>query len=129
MNLLDQIAEVRIQEAIKRGEFDKLPGVGKPLQLEDDSAVPETLRPAYRILKNAGFLPPEVQLLKDIREAEQLLLHVEDPAERSRAWARLELLRTQLSISRHQPVNLRIEESYYQELIKRMNKNDDIKTL
>ncbi|CDI03677.1 hypothetical protein BN873_610074 [Candidatus Competibacter denitrificans Run_A_D11] len=57
MNLLDQIAEARIQAAIDQGELRDLPGQGKPLQLDDDSAIPEELRVAYRILKNAGFLP------------------------------------------------------------------------
>jgi hypothetical protein len=61
MNPIDQIAETRIREAIERGELSGLPGEGRPLQLDDDSAIPEELRAAYRILKNAGFLPPELQ--------------------------------------------------------------------
>lgn len=99
MNLLDQIAETRIREAIERGELRGLPGEGKPLQLDDDSAIPEELRAAYRILKNAGFLPPELQLRKDLREAEQLL-HQLPESERSRARARLELLQLRLAASR-----------------------------
>ena len=60
MDPLTAIAERRIQEAIERGEFDDLPGKGKPLHLgEDDRSVPEELRMAYRMLKNAGLLPPE----------------------------------------------------------------------
>jgi hypothetical protein len=46
MNLLDQIAEARIQAAIDQGELRDLPGQGKPLQLDDDSAIPEELRVA-----------------------------------------------------------------------------------
>jgi hypothetical protein len=122
-SLIDQIAEVRIQEAMSRGEFDKLPGAGKPLPLEDDSAIPQELRAAYRILKNAGFLPPEVQLRKDLRAAEQLLAQVQDPAARSQAWTRLEMLRMQLELNRRQPVNLQLEENYYQELLKRMERD------
>ena len=99
MNLLDQIAETRIQEAIQRGEFHNLPGEGKPLLLDDDSAIPEELRVAYRILKNAGFLPPELQLRKEAREAEQLLQQLPE-SERSRARARLELLQLRLAASR-----------------------------
>ncbi len=59
--LIDQIAERRIQEAMEAGKLDDLPGKGKPLQLDDDSLVPEELRMAYRILKNAGYLPPELE--------------------------------------------------------------------
>ena len=61
MNPIDQLAEARIQEAIDRGELRGLPGEGRPLQLDDDSAIPEELRAAYRLLKNAGFLPPELR--------------------------------------------------------------------
>ena len=91
MNLLDAIVEARIQEAMERGELRDLPGAGKPLQLDDDSAVPEELRTAYRLLKNAGYLPPELQLRQEVHEAEQLLRQL-PPSERSRSYARLELL-------------------------------------
>jgi hypothetical protein len=53
--MLDLIAERRIAEAISRGELDNLPGVGRPLELDDDALVPEDLRIAVRILKNAGL--------------------------------------------------------------------------
>ncbi|MEW5562591.1 DUF1992 domain-containing protein [Enterobacter asburiae] len=78
MWLLDQWAERHIQEAQSRGEFDLLPGRGEPLFLDDDSHVPPELRAGYRLLKNAGCLPPElaqhkeavelIGLLKGIRE-------------------------------------------------------------
>ena len=56
----DSIAEERIAEAIRRGDFDNLPGAGKPLEFDDDLLVPIEIRVANRILKNAGFVPPEV---------------------------------------------------------------------
>jgi len=77
-----RIAEERILEAQRRGDFDNLPGKGQPLQLEDLSWVPEDLRIAYRVLKNAHVLPPEAELLKDIRTLEDLLKHVEDGEDR-----------------------------------------------
>ncbi len=120
MNLLDQIAEARIQEAIERGELRDLPGVGQPLWLDDDSAVPEELRVAYRVLKNAGFLPPELQLRKEVREAEHLLRQLPE-SERSRARARLELLRLQLAASRRQPTNLLLEDRYRQRLLEKLD--------
>jgi len=49
MFLLDQLAEARILNALEKGELSNLPGEGKPLRLDDDSAVPEELRGAYRI--------------------------------------------------------------------------------
>jgi len=123
MNLLNQIAETRIQEAIERGELRDLPGEGKPLQLDDDSAIPEELRLAYRILKNAGFLPPELQLRKEVREAEQLLQQLPE-GERSRARARLELLQLRLVATRRQPINLLLEDRYRQRLLERLNPTD-----
>ncbi len=63
MLAFELIAERKIAEAAERGEFDDLPGRGKPLDLEDDALVPEDLRMAYRILKNAGYVPAEVEAL------------------------------------------------------------------
>lgn len=60
MWLLDQWAERHIIEAQRKGEFDNLPGRGEPLILDDDSHVPAELRAGYRLLKNAGCLPPEL---------------------------------------------------------------------
>jgi len=80
--LFQRLAEQRILEAQRRGEFDDLPGKGKPLELEDLSWVPEDLRIGYKVLKNARVLPPEVELLKDIHNLEDLLKHVDDESER-----------------------------------------------
>jgi len=55
------IAERKIAEAAAQGEFDNLPGAGKPLDLEEDPLVPEDQRMANRILRNAGFAPREVE--------------------------------------------------------------------
>ena len=60
MLALEWIAERRIAEAVSQGELDELPGAGKPLALEDDRLIPEDLRVAHRILKNAGLVPREV---------------------------------------------------------------------
>jgi hypothetical protein len=81
---LSKIAEEKIREAQKNGAFDNLPGKGKPLELEDLSSVPEELRVAYNILKNAHVLPPEVALKKEIYTLEDLLRHVEGDEERKR---------------------------------------------
>ncbi|MCB1777652.1 MAG: DUF1992 domain-containing protein [Candidatus Competibacteraceae bacterium] len=123
MHLIDQIAETRIQEAIDCGELRGLPGEGQPLHLEDDSTIPEELRVAYRLLKNAGFLPPELQLLRDVREAEHLLQQLPE-SDRSRAHARLELLQLRLATHRRQPMNLLLEDQYRQSLLERLHSSD-----
>jgi hypothetical protein len=55
MLALEWLAERKIEEAVSRGEFDGLPGEGRPLPPEDNELVPDDLRLAWRILKNAGF--------------------------------------------------------------------------
>ena len=65
MLLLDLLAEKRISDAIAEGVFDGLPGAGKPVPEEDLSLVPESERAAYRILKNAGLIPQEIELHKE----------------------------------------------------------------
>lgn len=72
--MFDLLAERRIAEAQSRGDFDDLPGAGRPLDLDDDRLVPEELRLAYRILKNAGFVPPEVETLNEIAQLERLAM-------------------------------------------------------
>lgn len=86
-SFFQRLVEERILEAERAGAFDNLPGNGKPLKFDDESWVPEDLRTAYRILKNAHVLPPEAELLKEIRTLEDLLKHIEDEGER-RAMAK-----------------------------------------
>ncbi len=120
MWMLDAIAEQRIREAMERGEFDNLPGAGKPLQLDDDTCVPEHLRVAYRILKNAGFIPPEIETRRQIHGIMELLRTVEGE-ERSRALRRLHLLRLRAAELRRGGVDLQVEAAYFEKLLERLS--------
>src|SRR5256885_1271007 len=62
----DRIAERRIQEAIKAGEFDNLPGSGKPLRDDDNPFVPAEMRAAFKVLANSGFAPDWMLLAHQI---------------------------------------------------------------
>lgn len=73
MWLIDQLAEQHIRAAQEKGELNNLPGEGVPLVLDDDSHVPPELRTAYRLLKNAGFLPPELAMRREALEVRDLL--------------------------------------------------------
>ena len=95
MYAFDAIAERRILQAIARGELDGLPGAGKPLALDDDAMVPEETRVAYRILKNAGFVPAGILERREIARLEALLPGL-DASGRARTLARLAVLRTRL---------------------------------
>jgi hypothetical protein len=120
MWLLDKIAEARIREAVERGEFDQLPGAGEPLDLDDDSLVPEELRTAYRLLKNSGYLPPELQLRREIHDVHELLAAAQSPAETGRLARRLNHLLSALAAARSSESDLRVESCYYEKLLRHM---------
>lgn len=77
MWLIDQIVEERVKQAQAAGEFDNLPGRGEPQVLDDDSMIPESLRVGYRILKNHGLIPQELQWQQEIQSLEALLRRIE----------------------------------------------------
>jgi hypothetical protein len=81
-SFFQRVVEEKILEAQRAGAFDDLPGKGKRLKFADESWVPEELRVAYHVLKNAHVLPPEAELLKEIHTLEDLLKHIEDEDER-----------------------------------------------
>jgi len=81
---------------MRQGHFDHLPGAGRPLDLDDDRMVPEESRLAYRLLKNAGFVPPELEMRKEIADLHRLLATVTDAEEQQRAQRRLALLQAML---------------------------------
>lgn len=77
----DRLAEQRIDEAIRRGDFDDLPGHGKPLDLEDLSRVPAELRAGYMLLRSAGVLPEEMELRKECLRLSDLIAACTDDTE------------------------------------------------
>ncbi|WP_433943223.1 DnaJ family domain-containing protein [Paenibacillus sp. SN-8-1] len=83
------LAEQRITEAIDRGELEDLPGKGEPLQLEDLSHIPEDLRIAYKVMKNAGYVPEELTLRGECLQLEDLLQACGDPNEKQRLYKQL----------------------------------------
>jgi hypothetical protein len=117
--LFQRLAEQRILEAQRKGEFDDLPGKGKPLELADYSAVPEDLRMAYHVLKNAHVLPPEAELLKDIHILEDLLKHVEDEGERKSLAKSLQWKIIRLDILKRRSMDLRSVRSYSRKLVEK----------
>jgi hypothetical protein len=89
MKLLDALVEQRIAAAAARGEFDDLPGAGAPLDMDDDLLVPDEVRVANRILKNAGFVPPAVEQLRSLRHLEDELQAASDRAALCRVQAKM----------------------------------------
>lgn len=60
----------QIRKAMEEGEFDNLPGEGKPLKLEDDPNTPEQLQMAYKILHDNGMAPEWIMYGKDLEAKE-----------------------------------------------------------
>lgn len=120
MNALAWIAEQRIQDAVARGEFDELPGRGKPFVLEDDSHIPPDLRMAYKLLRNAGYVPPEVADRKEAKNILELLEHCTDEQEKVRQMRRLDIVLARIERGRGRPMTLAESGSYYPKVVERV---------
>jgi len=86
---LENHIEVKIRKAMTEGEFDNLKGKGKPLDLGKYAEVPEHLRPAYHILKNAGFVPEEVRLKKEMETIREKIKKCDDLKEKEKLLKKL----------------------------------------
>lgn len=122
MTLLERIAEQRIAEAEQHGELRGLRGEGQPQELDDLSGVPRELRPAYLMLRNAGFVPPELHTRRMIREVENLLDACADKeiSERRRLSARLAVLQSRLERERGRRIGAGVRADYDQKLARRL---------
>lgn len=97
MWLIDQLVEQHVMNAQKAGEFDNLPGVGKRIILDDDSQIPEELRASYRLLKNAGYVPPELESRREALQLQQLISSLEIESDQFREQSKqLSLLKLKL---------------------------------
>lgn len=88
-----------IGEAIKKGEFDNLPGKGKPLDLEKDEPDPYDPDGSWmvnRILRNNKVAPLWIELEKSIREDRQWL--ATNPKDHPERQSRLEELNEKIML-------------------------------
>lgn len=117
MICFQRIAEKRIEQAIRDGTFEDLPGAGKPLKLEDESHIPEDLRVAYKVLKNANCVPPEVSLRKQIAKTEDLLTGMEDTKAKYLQIKKLNFLVMKLNMLRGTHTGLEKDQHYEEKLV------------
>ncbi len=120
-----KIIEERIQKAMMDGAFQNLPGSGKPLHLEEDRHIPEDLRLAHKILKNADCLPPEIELKKEILTTEDLLAGMEDTREKYRLTKKLNFLILRLNTLRRASIEFDMPQHYARKLMDRMENRAD----
>ena len=118
----EKIVEERIKKAREDGEFDDLEGSHKPLKL-DDQNIPDEFRLSHKILKNAGFLPPEVELRKNIRHTEDLLATAQiDSPERIGIQKKLNYLITKLNTIRGGSLSSSLlSEEYRENIIRKLS--------
>ena len=114
-----RIVEERIREAQQAGAFDNLPGKGKPLELEDQSMVPEDLRMSYHILKNAHVLPPEAELQKEINTLQDLLKYIDDDGERRALAKEIEWQVIRLDLLKRRSFSLSTTRFYGRKLVRK----------
>ena len=120
MESFQRIAENRILEAIENGVFDNLQGQGQPLKLEDESHIPPDLRMAYKILKNADCLPPELELRKEIVRLQDLVADMPDTAEKLTQMRRLNFLMMKMNLTRPVSAQLLEHELYAPKILERL---------
>src|SRR3712207_4179311 len=96
--MFDKLVEQKIREAQRAGEFDRLEGAGRPVNLDAYFSAPEELRAGYAVLKNAGVLPEEAQLRGEINALKERLDACTDPAEREKLTRSLNELMLKYSL-------------------------------
>ena len=117
-----KIIEQRIKEADEKGEFEDLPGQGEPLNLIDDSNVPEDLRLAYKILRNADCLPPELEAKKEIRQMEDLLDNIPDEKEKYKLIKKINYQIMKLNVAGKKSPLFEEKEIYYKKVVDKLSK-------
>lgn len=121
LDALQIIAERRITEAIREGKFNSDKWKGKPLPVEDNSFVPDDLRMAYKVLKNAGFLPPEIETKKEISKLEELIAKTDDEHTRLKQLNKLNFLILKLNSMRKSAINLEKQEEYHHKVVEKIS--------
>ncbi len=119
MDIIAKIAEQRIQEAMERSEFDNLPNKGRPLDLDNDMWLPEDIRVAYRVLRNAGYVPPEAELRKEITSLRELIDTIDEDKERLKRIHQFNFKLLQLNTMRKKPFCSDYLSQYEAKLIER----------
>jgi DnaJ family protein C protein 28 len=75
--------EEHIRQAMQEGKFDNLPGVGKPLRLDDNPNGDPEWQLAYHLLQSSGFTLPWIERRNELEEELQA---ARGALQRSWAW-------------------------------------------
>jgi hypothetical protein len=96
---IDEEIAHRLAEAAASGELQSAESYGKPLAPAAGwDATPEALRMPFKILKDAGFAPPEIELFHQRARLREALAAVTDSLERQRLERELSQLEQRLAL-------------------------------
>lgn len=99
LKLLEDHIGRSLAQSQATGELRSAASFGKPLNLGDGyDETPAELRMGYKILKDAGVVPPEVELMRQIETLRQSLEAAPDDAAARQASAKLSEMRQQLAL-------------------------------
>ena len=123
LTALHRVAEQKIEQYLKEGRgADLSHWKNKPLPLKDDMAnVPAHLRMAYRILRNAGYVPEEVALQKEIVRIEDMLAHCSDEQVKIKQMKKLEFLRIKLDSKMGKKLQVDADSPYYSKVVENVS--------
>ena len=123
MNSLARIAEQKILEAMQTRSLTTSKYKNKPLPIENDYNVPDDLKMAYKIMKNSGYLPPEIEERKEVQRLEELIAATEDEHERLQQMRKLNVLLMKIDSKRSTPANISQQDDYYRKVVERVSVN------
>lgn len=122
LSIIQTIAERKIQQAMAEGTLADLSHwKNKPLPPDEMANVPADLRMGYRLLKNAGYLPEELALHKEITRLEQLLETCTDEKEKVRQLKKIGCLKTKLESRMGRSMELGEDGPYYNRVVDRLS--------
>ena len=99
MPTLDEEIARALREAAASGELERAKGYGKPLpELPGWNDTPEALRMPFKILKDAGVAPPEIELFHERARLRAAIEGCEDAAERERLMKELGMLEAKIAL-------------------------------
>jgi hypothetical protein len=99
MKTLDEEIGRRLREAADSGELGSAPSYGKPLEADPGwDATPDALRMSMKILKDAGAVPPEIEMFQERVRLKAQIAATADDAARKALEIKLSLLEQNLAL-------------------------------
>ena len=94
----DEIAR-HLQVMVESGELSQIDGYGKPIPEDAGwNATPEALRMPFKILKNAGIAPPEIEMFHERAKLVAAIRNCSDEAARKTLQIKLSELEQKIAL-------------------------------